>query len=171
MDIVIHDLQKYEWDTISQYYADSRIISDNGTIKKCVGCFGCWIRTPGQCIIPDDYQRMGEWISKADKVTIISKCSFGSYSSFVKNVLDRSISYVLPYFEIRKGEMHHKVRYKKHIRMNVIFYGEDITENERRTARELVTANALNLNGIAEDVVFTAREELASIAAKAAGGI
>lgn len=160
MDIVIHDLTEEDWEKISGQYSGTRVISNNETIKKCVGCFGCWVKTPGQCVLPDEYQQMGEWISKADKVTIISKCSFGCYSSFVKNVMDRSISYILPYFEIRNGEMHHKSRYQKDLEINVIFYGEAITEAEKKTAEELVAANAINFHGKVGNVTFTTKKEL-----------
>lgn len=160
MDIVIHDLSEKEWEKIAHHYSGTRVISNNGAIKKCVGCFGCWVKTPGQCVLPDEYQQMGEWISKADRVTIISKCSFGCYSSFVKNVMDRSISYILPYFEIRNGEMHHKARYRKEIVLDVIFYGEDITGEEQKTAEELVKANAVNFHGRVEKVIFTTKKEL-----------
>lgn len=110
-------------------------------------------------MIPDEYQRMGELAAKAGELTIISKCSFGSYSSFVKNVLDRSISYVLPFFEIREGEMHHRKRYDNQFLMRVIFYGSDITEEEKETAKELVKANAANLHGKVKEVLFVESAE------------
>ena len=124
-----------------------------------MGCFGCWLKTPGRCVIPDEYQRMGELAAKAEELTIISKCSFGSYSSFVKNVLDRSISYVLPFFEIREGEMHHRKRYDNQFLMRVIFYGSDITEEEKETAKELVKANAVNHHGKVKEVLFVESAE------------
>ena len=121
---------------------------------KCIGCFGCWLKTPGRCVIPDAYQCMGERLSRADELVIISKCSFGSYSSKVKNILDRSISYVSPFFVIRKGEMHHRPRYANQLTVSALFYGAEITEEEKETARSLVKANALNLNGQVGSVRF-----------------
>ena len=155
MNLIIHDLSKEQWEALAfPLKEETKIIDNSGKIKKCMGCFGCWLKTPGRCVIPDEYQRMGELAAKAEELTIISKCSFGSYSSFVKNVLDRSISYVLPFFEIREGEMHHRKRYDNQFLMRVIFYGSDITEEEKGTAKELVKANAANLHGNVKEVLF-----------------
>lgn len=154
MKVIIHDLAKEEWDSLIDLPKDATVISNNSKIKKCIGCFGCWLKTPGQCIIGDEYQKMGEILGKADELIIISKCTFGGFSSFVKNVLDRSISYILPYFEIRNKEMHHKARYKNHMKLTVLLYGEDITELEKNTARQLAAANAVNFMGTVEEVTF-----------------
>ena len=164
MKVVIHDLDKKAWSKLAKVPSDVKVISDNGTIKRCVGCFGCWVKTPGQCVIADDYQKMGEVLGSTEELVIISHCSFGGYSSFVKNVLERSISYVLPYFEMRGDEMHHKARYENHIRMRVYFYGDDITEVEKETAKKLVEANASNFQAIVDEVAFvSAPEELGEV--------
>ena len=160
MNLIIHDLSKEQWEALAfPLKEETKIIDNSGKIKKCMGCFGCWLKTPGRCVIPDEYQRMGELAAKAGELTIISKCSFGSYSFFVKNVLDRSISYVLPFFEIREGEMHHRKRYDNQFLMRVIFYGSDITEEEKETAKELVKANAANLHGKVKEVLFVESAE------------
>lgn len=164
MKVVIHDLDKKAWSRLANVTSDVKVISDNGSIKRCVGCFGCWVKTPGQCVIADDYQKMGELLGSTEELVIISHCSFGGYSSFVKNVLERSISYVLPYFEMRGGEMHHKARYENHIRMRVYFYGDDITEAEKDTAKKLVEANATNFQAIVDEVTFVnTPEELGEV--------
>lgn len=142
MNIIIHDLTNTEADGL---FPDSAtIIFDNGTIQSCIGCFGCWIKTPGKCVLKDGYGNMGELLAQADKVTIISRCCYGGYSPFVKNVADRSISYLLPFFRTKAGETHHKPRYKKHFSLSVHFYGENISPQEKRTAQELVAANCVN---------------------------
>lgn len=157
MKLIIHDLTKEQCDKagISALSEKENIIVDgNGENHYCIGCFGCWLKTPGRCVIKDEYQPMGEKLSKVDEFILVSKATFGSYSSAVKNVLDRSISYVEPFFVIRKGEMHHKERYHKNLKMSAVFYGEDITEAEKETSRNLVKANATNLNGTVGKVCF-----------------
>lgn len=160
MNLIVHDLSQEMWNALAVSFGkETKIIDRQGEIKKCMGCFGCWVKTPGQCVIEDDYQRMGELLAQTEELILISKCSFGGFSSFVKNVMDRSISYILPFFEMRNGEMHHKSRYSNKLKIKAVFYGEDITEDEKETARELVKANAINLNGIVQEVVFAENEE------------
>ena len=96
---------------------------------------------------------MGQRLSQVSEFILISKATFGSYSSAVKNVLDRSISYVLPFFEIRNGEMHHGERYHNDLTISALFYG-DMSEEEKQTAENLVKANAVNLNAALGKVHF-----------------
>jgi len=128
-----------------------------GTEKKivhCTSCFGCWVKTPGRCVIKDAYMTMGEELAKCQELVFISKCTYGGLSPFVKNVFDRSISYVLPGFEIIKGEMHHKRRYDNVIKMSAYFYGEDISEKEKELAKRLFHANAVNLHADVSGIHF-----------------
>lgn len=162
MKLILHDLTEEQCRTagIPAPSPEGDIIIDSRSISHyCIGCFGCWLKTPGKCVIKDEFQHMGENLSKVDEFLLISKSSFGSYSSSVKNVLDRSISYVKPFFEIRKGEMHHQERYHKNLVISACFYGEDMTEMEKETSRNLVAANALNLNGTVGNVHFVEKVE------------
>ncbi|MBV4417836.1 flavodoxin family protein [Clostridium tyrobutyricum] len=155
MKLLIHDLKADDLKKIfSNILDDMIIISDDGTIHNCIGCFGCWIKTPAACVIHDKYKDMGEYLSKCSDVIIISECYYGGFSPFVKNVLDRSISYLHPYFIIKNGEMHHRRRYNNNINMQVYFYGKNITERERQTAKKLVKANSINLHCIVDRVKF-----------------
>ena len=115
MEIIIHDLPEEELKNIYKSTNDILIITDNKKIKSCTGCFYCWTKNPGECRIKDGYDNIAELYSKAEKIIIISRCCYGSYSPFVKNVMDRSIPYLLPFFKIINKEMHHTIRYKKKI--------------------------------------------------------
>jgi hypothetical protein len=139
---------------IGPYTNEEDILVNAGDIQRyCIGCFGCWLKTPGKCIIKDGFEDMGQRLSQVSEFILISKATFGSYSSAVKNVLDRSISYVLPFFEIRNGEMHHGERYHNALTISALFYGP-MSEQEKRTAQNLVRANAVNLNAALGKVHF-----------------
>ena len=125
---------------------DISIICDNNKIKSCMGCFECWIKTPGKCKIKDGYENLAKLYSKADKVVIISQCIYGSYSPFVKNMLDRTIPYLLPFFKFKNKEMLHITRNKTKFDLNVYFYGKNLSPNEKTVAKEIVKANSVNLD-------------------------
>ena len=154
MKMMIHDLDEAQWQSIAPIGNDITLVSNTQKIAHCIGCFGCWVKTPAVCVIRDAYGDMGERLSKCSEVVIISKCLYGSYSPFIKNVLDRSISYIHPYFTLKNGEMHHRERYDYHFNLSVWFYGEDITPQEKQTAEKLVRANMVNLCGGIKTVRF-----------------
>jgi multimeric flavodoxin WrbA len=159
MRLIIHDLTPAQEQALLPRDEDTRIISDGGGIRPCIGCFGCWVKTPAQCVIRDKYGDMGAQLGHTSELILISRCTYGGFSPFVKNVLDRSISYIHPYFKVRNGEMHHKPRYSDSLAMRVYFYGEEISEQERALARRLVNANAVNLYGTVKEIAFAESPE------------
>ena len=100
MKLLIHDLDGSEWNKIAKDYEGWKVLADDGGIHPCIGCFSCWLKTPEVCVFEDAYQRMGQMIHEAEEVVIMSRLTYGGFSSFVKNVLDRSIDYLLPTFRI-----------------------------------------------------------------------
>ena len=129
------------------------LFSANPIVKPCTGCFGCWIKTPGRCVIGDRCSDIPSYIAKCDEMILISPVLFGGYSENIKAVIDRSIPYVLPYFCIVGGEMHHKMRYKHSFMLKVLFYGE-CDDEERQIAESLVRANSVNFGAKSCDVKF-----------------
>ncbi len=158
--MIIHDLSPEQAEKVLADVQDTCIIADDHTIRNCVGCFGCWIKTPGQCIIKDGHENMGSLLGKTKDLIIISRMTYGGFSPFIKNVLDRSISYIHPYFQIRNKEMHHRRRYDNVIRIRVFFYGEDITKEEKDTANGYVEAVSVNLDASFEELRFMTLKEL-----------
>ncbi len=155
MKLLIHDLQEEKAKELLPSTLDNiKIVSNDNTIHNCIGCFGCWVKTPAVCVIRDKYENMGEYLSKSHEVNIISECFYGGFSLFIKNIMDRSIPYIHPYFSIRNGEMHHRRRYDNKFNLNIWFYGENITEREKQTAEKLIKANAINLDCSSWKVTF-----------------
>ena len=154
MKLLIHDMEKFHEGLMLEHKQNNMtVISDNGTIKPCICCYNCWIKTPGQCVINDGYNNMGALISKCNQMIIISQCFYGSYSPFVHNVLDRSIPYILPYFRTKNGETHHKNRYDNNIIFTVYYYGR-VSDREKETARKLVAANGINFFAQKTEIYF-----------------
>ncbi|MBE6759701.1 MAG: flavodoxin family protein [Ruminococcaceae bacterium] len=136
-----------------QLPTDCKVVTATEERAHCVGCFGCWVKTPGECVIKDDISRHGTDMAQCDRLVIVSRCVYGGYSPAVKRVMDRSIPYIHPYFTTVDGEMHHRRRYDHTFDIRVHFYG-DITEGERQTAQKLVEANRVNIYGRSVRVCF-----------------
>lgn len=155
MTVIIHDLESAELKAMfPQTENNVYLISPKEAIQHCIGCFGCWIKSPGKCVLKDSYNNMGAIFSQAERVIIISECCYGGYSPFVKNILDRSISYLLPFFRTKNNETHHKQRYKNTFPITTYFYGESITSQEMDIARNLAKANAINFYSQSCEVFF-----------------
>ena len=160
MGLLIHDLSPEEWAKVSRDYDGWDIVTDNGNIRPCVGCFSCWNRDPGRCAIKDGYDNMGVRIHHADEVVVISRYTYGGFSGSVKNVFDRCLGYVLPQFEIAGGETHHQKRYDEDKPFTFIFYGHKLSEDEKNSAVRYVTAVCANIRGHVNDVIFRECEEI-----------
>lgn len=155
MRVLLHDLPIELFEAyFPKIPKDITVVSDNGNIKNCIGCFSCWTKTPGKCVLKDGYEDMGKLLSQAEEFIIISESSFGTYSPFVKNIWDRSLPYLLPFFTKINGETHHKVRYHNHFQLSVYFYGEEITQQEKENAQQLVKANGMNFHVKDSNTVF-----------------
>lgn len=150
MKLIITDIEHFKIPVDEDY----KVIMPHGTIHHCVGCFGCWVKTPGKCVIHDGYECTGIDMGKCTELILVSQCCYGSVSPFVKTVQDRAISYIHPDFVLRKGEMHHKRRYQNAITISAYFYGEHITESEKETARNIIAANADNYDGKVKNICF-----------------
>lgn len=121
------------------------IVLNSDEIKPCLGCFSCWVKTPGLCIMTNDSANsVSREQMQADILVILSKLTYGGFSPDVKAFLDRCIPNISPFFEIYHGEMHHRLRYEKFPYWIAMGYGES-TEEERQTFRELSERNALNM--------------------------
>jgi multimeric flavodoxin WrbA len=163
MNLLIHDLDEKEWEEIAEDYREWEVIAPSKEIKPCVGCFGCWLKTPGECVIKDGYNRMGALIHQADELVVMSKYTYGGFSSFVKNVFDRSIGWVLPYFTIVDNEMHHRKRYPEDKKITVIFRGKGLTKEDQADAKRYIEAVCRNFYGVIKDIRFEETEEIADV--------
>ena len=112
--------------------------------QGCCGCFKCWFEHPGSCVKNDAISDFSADMGRCDRLLIVSKNTYGSYSPSVKRILERSISFVRPSFTLRKGEMHHKRRYKTPMTLDCVLYGSSMP-SDRAAARRLWRANALNM--------------------------
>ncbi len=79
-------------------WADAEIIDvTRAGVKGCLGCFACWNKTPGKCVIKDG---MGEILSKmieADVIIWSFPLYYFSVPGDLKNLIDRQLPLALPF--------------------------------------------------------------------------
>lgn len=113
-------------------------------LNYCIGCFNCWLKTPGICVHNDSGRDINRSFMESKNVILLSPIKYGCYSTAIKRVLDRTIPNILPFFKKIKGEVHHAPRYDIYPQLIMIGYGEDITDSEEKTFISLTSANAIN---------------------------
>lgn len=89
-------------------------------IKPCMGCFSCWTKTPGKCVIDDDMQEIYTKIETADIIIESFPLYFFGMPSGFKAATDRCLPFMMPYLgtaaedgkasfhELRNSAMHDK---------------------------------------------------------------
>ena len=165
--LILHDLAEEPAERLlSDYSADNTVFSAVPIVLSCIGCFGCWTKTPGRCLIKDRAYEFPELMASHKELVIVCRIVFGGVSPEVKAVLDRSIGYMLPFFRIIEGEMHHVQRYERGPDLKYIFYGEEILQQEKKIAEKLIKANALNFGSDISTVVFCSSPQEAGEALK-----
>lgn len=83
-------------------------------IQSCKGCFGCWDKTPGMCIVQDDAAPLLHKIRNSDVVVFATPLYVDNVSGIMKTFMDRSIPLADPHFETdESGESVHARRHEK----------------------------------------------------------
>ncbi len=89
-------------------------------IKYCTGCFGCWVKTPGECVVKDDGGTLIRAFVHADLAVFATPIVMGHVSALLKKTHDKLLPIFLPYFTTIEGEIHHPLRYGRSPDMAVI---------------------------------------------------
>lgn len=152
---VLHDLPSEGADIIKNCFRSSIIIDAAKAYARCIGCFGCWLKTPGACIFKDGMETLGARLLTAEETVIVCRPLYGGFSVPVKRLWDRCIPGVLPFFQKRGQELHHLPRYKNHMVLKIIFYGCDgMLTAEKKLAERLAAANAVNFAAKSHSIHF-----------------
>ena len=153
---------------------DAMVLRDEN-IAACLGCFGCWLKTPGECVIKDAGSDLPRKVIQSNVVFLLTPVTFGMYSSELKKALDRfPCPILLPFFKKINGEIHHASRYEKYPVLAAIGVLPNPDEESENTFNTLVARNGINLHTKAtSSIIYSSdtpniiKEKIAEILAKA----
>jgi len=72
-------------------------------INPCRGCFACWFKTPGVCVIDDDMAELLDKLLSSDIVVFATPVYVDNVTGIMKNFMDRIIPAADPHFEKDEG--------------------------------------------------------------------
>lgn len=105
----------------------------------CMGCFGCWIKKPGECVINDKMSQINQKFMNSDVVIYLCPIIFGQFSANIKNAVDRWLPNMLPFFETRPdGSTMHPPRYEDYPNQLMIGYGEEISLEDEQLFLDII---------------------------------
>ena len=97
----------------------------------CRGCFDCWVKTPGECIMRDGIVEINRNCMTSDVVFYLCPVVFGQFSANMKYAIDRWLPNMMPFFMTRKdGSTMHTARYTSYPAQVFLGYGEHLSERE-----------------------------------------
>ena len=133
-------------------------------IQPCRGCFSCWVKTPGRCVIRDDEEQVLAATAASDRVIWLTPVTFGGYAPELKKALDRIIPILLPFFTRVRRETHHPLRYPRRRRLLAIGTLRQEDAESEGVFRRLVGRNALNMGDVeASTLVYCGDTSLADM--------
>jgi len=152
----------------------TRIDLRDQKLRNCIGCWGCWVKTPGQCSNGDAACReMDRAVINADFVLWTAPLMMGFPASQLKMALDKHLPLIHPYMVVDQGEAHHRKRYAHYPRVGLLLEMEAGTDaRDLQIVSDIFCRTALNFKTRLEFSLNseTAVEELVErILDKAAG--
>lgn len=127
------------------------------TIKYCVGCYSCWLKTPGVCIHRDDIPELLRSYLASDIVVFASPLIMGFVSARVKAVQERILPVSLPYLCMKDDRMQHVPRYDKTPAVGLLLGRADpvqraLTENIFRNSKTRRVVFTLTMDSTVNEV-------------------
>lgn len=83
-------------------------------VNHCIGCYTCWLKTPGKCVFNDDGPKILKEYIDSDLVLYASPLIMGFISSLLKSVQERCLPLVHPFLRVENDRMRHLSRYDKY---------------------------------------------------------
>lgn len=133
------------------------------SITPCIGCWNCWLKTPGRCVMNDKMaEHYADYIN-SDTVILLIDTAQGFINHQAKAFFDRTIPHYLPYIEIVDGECHHVARYKSYPNLVFYFETEDLSNQEEQVIEDYLYRTAYQFQSKAYRIVIDGSLHLRSL--------
>lgn len=132
------------YETVQHLYNEPlKIIKlDDQSINACIGCWSCWLKTPGRCAMKDKMAESYSDYINSDTVILLMDTAQGFINHNAKAFLDRTIPHYHPYIKIVDGECHHVTRYKRYPDMVFYFDNIGLTKQEEQVIEDYLYRTA-----------------------------
>ena len=111
----------------------------------CIGCFGCWVKTPGICSSRDESCFIRRAVIQSDFTLWAAPLRMGFPSAELKKALDKTIPLIHPYMVVDRGEAHHRKRYDDYPRLGLLVEPEiDTDARDLEIVADIFSRIALN---------------------------
>jgi NAD(P)H-dependent FMN reductase len=115
-------------------------------LAHCLGCFDCWVKTPGMCVEADAGREIARAIVRSDVTVLFTPVTFGGYSPELKKMVDRFVQLASPFFQMDCGEVHHPPRYAHLPRLVMVGVQRHASPHEAHLFKILAGRNAINFH-------------------------
>jgi multimeric flavodoxin WrbA len=123
------------------------------SIKACTGCWNCWLKTPGICVMRDQMAECYPDYINSDTVILLMDTAQGFINHQAKAFFDRTIPHYHPYIEMIEGECHHVARYERYPDMVFYYDTEGLTSQEEQVIEDYLYRTAFHFKSRAYRVV------------------
>lgn len=139
------------YDKIWGYYGEEVQVIALGKedLTSCIGCWDCWLKTPGRCVIRDGMAESYSHYVNSDTVILLLDTAMGFINHRGKALIDRLIPHYHPYIRVVEGECRHLPRYSKLPDMVFYFDRQGLSIEEIQCIEDYLyrTAHQFNVKG------------------------
>lgn len=130
-------------------------------INYCIGCYACWLKTPGICIHKDDGPKILKEYINSDLVVFSSPIIMGFVSSILKTAIERFLPVLHPFLCIKEDRIQHMPRYDKYPSSILLLEKTNIDNMETLQIIEEIFRNTKTRKFLFSKTTDTKPEELA----------
>jgi multimeric flavodoxin WrbA/putative sterol carrier protein len=135
-----------------------RVYTNTLRIQDCTGCFGCWNKTPGKCVIRDDMEAVLQKYVEADVIIYATPLYHFGMTAQLKRLIERTLPIVKPYMVKMGNQYMHPSRYEKHGQKHILISNCGFPEIHHFD--NLVAHMNTITGGLAETILCTGGEML-----------